>query len=886
MLTSGCGGRPDEGASQGVGQNLTAAPIFDWSVPDRLTLDGINWTSSPYVDKAQCFEGTCLNHTVDEVSPKKYTVNFDACANPGDTSAYRWTVEGDSKITQTADCKGFSYDFQNEGTFRVSLSLLKSSGENVTTTRDVTVQDWLIIGLGDSYGSGEGTPDEPIPESAWERVRKATHEFAQASLDLSNATKVLEIIQQVSGPVGYFGEKIQEANDAISSLARKPYSIPRQLHLAQATRRVFIAGGELVIALVPHSLELGLEIGLDPRDLYRKVMEAKTAAEKAVGLANEVILKDPPWKVIADILDGNGGGARWQDRQCHRSQFSAQAQAALELERSDPKTSVTFIPLACSGASSRHLVGEPYIGQESKDYSPLQPQLEVAQQLAGDREVDAVLLSVGGNDVGFGDIISACVGQEPCDSTGDVERGLGESNLSEALCTAVSIPATGIPAVGELYDRCKSYFQSANSLGQKTAYQIFQEARPSLQEQYKLIANGLNTKFPAINQQAHRVYITEYPDTSQTETGALCSYRADRTDPFLNLPGMSAREWSWAAKFLTADGLNAEIRTATQRLGWTYVGGIFGDYATHGYCSDQSWYARLQESLLRQGNVKGTLHPNRSGQTATASRIFQSLKGDLYAATGQPRLPRVANTPPALLPITGPADQVVPGVPVTLTAHVIDVADRHAGTWVWDDGTTSPAQIQPDTFGSLATGTHSYSAPGVYTVSLVVTDQAGLSVSSSFLFVVVVDPNAGGFRAQGTVLSPAGNFGFDPSLSGQVDVSLQARYEGEKVTPSGWVNFSRGSTLIFTSTFLEWLVVKGNRAEVHGFGSLNGVPEYDFYATGVDRGITGGIDGFRIKIWESWSGRVIYDNAPGQSDDLDVTVAPALLSGNVAIGKL
>src|SRR5262249_5125327 len=56
---------------------------------------------------------------------------------------------------------------------------------------------------------------------------------------------------------------------------------------------------------------------------------------------------------------------RWQNGACHRSLKSGAALAALELERRDPHTSVTFVTLACSGASIAEGLLHDYRGQGS-----------------------------------------------------------------------------------------------------------------------------------------------------------------------------------------------------------------------------------------------------------------------------------------------------------------------------------------------------------------------------------------------------------------------------------------------------------------------------------------------------------------------------------------
>ena len=46
----------------------------------------------------------------------------------------------------------------------------------------------------------------------------------------------------------------------------------------------------------------------------------------------------------------------------------------------------------------------------------------------------------------------------------------------------------------------------------------------------------------------------------------------------------------------------------------------------------------------------------------------------------------------------------------------------------------------------------------------------------------------------------------------------------------------------------------------------------------------GGVDKFRIKIWDSNNGEIVYDNAPG-SDDINASGQMALGSGDIIIHK-
>ena len=52
---------------------------------------------------------------------------------------------------------------------------------------------------------------------------------------------------------------------------------------------------------------------------------------------------------------------------------------------------------------------------------------------------------------------------------------------------------------------------------------------------------------------------------------------------------------------------------------------------------------------------------------------------------------------------------------------------------------------------------------------------------------------------------------------------------------------------------------------------INGAGDYWFMLTATDGQVNGGgeVDKFRIKIWDTATTAVVYDNVPGASDDLD-----------------
>jgi hypothetical protein len=82
-------------------------------------------------------------------------------------------------------------------------------------------------------------------------------------------------------------------------------------------------------------------------------------------------------------------------------------------------------------------------------------------------------------------------------------------------------------------------------------------------------------------------------------------------------------------------------------------------------------------------------------------------------------------------------------------------------------------------------------------------------------------------------------------------------------------------------------VVSGSRAQYKGTGTINGSGGYSFLLTAVDGQVAGGggIDRFRIKIWNTASGSLIYDNSSGASDDIDSATPQMLGGGSISIKK-
>jgi hypothetical protein len=433
------------------------AASFTWSRPDRYR----DTSGDGFRDSA----------TTSEDISAPFTVRLSACGSSGDGSTitqYQWRSAAFTPV-DTAEC-AITVPFAAEGSYSVQLTILTSGG-NATVTHPVTVNDLLVVSLGDSYASGEGNP----------------HSF------------------------GY--------------------------------------------------PEIGLPLPID---------------------------------------------ITWEDRICHRSAYAGPAQAAAWLEEKDPKTSVTFVHLACSGAKieDQELPGDvrgpynnvqpalgglldPYEGQEVTEWlhPPTFPaQVDAAAALTGARPVDAMTVSIGGNDVQFAGIVKDCI----------------------------------VNVIGCHID--------SDAPPNPDGIDILDQYLPLLSARYDRLAQRLQSQFGS-RLVSDDVFMTEYPDPTRCNDGGVCSM----------IPGVITRpEGIWASGTVLPQ-LNGIMADAATNHGWTYVDGISAGFKNgHGYAADDSWLISLPRSIFQQGSKDGAFHPNVAGHTWYRNRILAKIGPQLAPQTTQP----------------------------------------------------------------------------------------------------------------------------------------------------------------------------------------------------------------------------------------------------------
>jgi hypothetical protein len=319
-----------------------------------------------------------------------------------------------------------------------------------------------------------------------------------------------------------------------------------------------------------------------------------------------------PLRIVAvgdSYASGEGApGPAWIDSSCHRSPIAGPQDAAARLN----VFPFSFMSFACSGATTsslqgpgRDLDGKPLPAQFSR--LPVGP-------------IDALTISIGGNDIGFAGIVRTCVSTPP--------------NLvgCEALDASVSTALGGLSA-------------------------------------------ALLRVFEAVPARVSNVFVTEYPDPTTGAGGALCG--TIDSPAFHGLEGISVAEAAWASSRVVARlnaTLKAAVEAANDRLPephpvFHFVTGISFRFFRHGYCtgfgSPAPWtwpnprfIGTPVDSVARQGDVNGAMHPNDRGQEA----IGEVLAAAMSFLVKPLRLQVIPSATPVI------------GVPVQLTVQVSTAA--------------------------------------------------------------------------------------------------------------------------------------------------------------------------------------------------------------------
>jgi PKD repeat protein len=246
----------------------------------------------------------------------------------------------------------------------------------------------------------------------------------------------------------------------------------------------------------------------------------------------------------------------------------------------------------------------------------------------------------------------------------------------------------------------------------------------------------------------------------------------------------------------------------------------------------------------------------------------------------------VNNVAPTVGAIVAPVAPVAVNTAINTNVSFTDpgTLDTHTPVWDWGDGATSAGAVNETNGSGSVSGSHVYAQPGVYTVKVTVTDKDGGAAQSVFQYIVVYDSNGGFVTGGGWINSPAGAYTPAPTLMGKATFGFVAKYQKGANVPTGNTQFQfHAASFDFKSTSYQWLVIAGAKAQYKGSGTINGNGDYGFMLTATDGQAQGGggVDKFRMKIWDKGTGAVIYDNQMGNADDANAT--QALDGGSITI---
>jgi lysophospholipase L1-like esterase len=354
---------------------------------------------------------------------------------------------------------------------------------------------------------------------------------------------------------------------------------------------------------------------------------------------------EPQW------ADASGDAEAAAHAVAHRSTVGWPARTALALEDSSQQSSVTFVDLAVSGARiDRGLL-------QGRTDPPIPAQLDDVEGIVQGRQIDILLLQIGGNDVGFSRVIRALVEADP---------------LLNPVCYEILFDNVWASADDGIWDRdTRVTYDPPFDIGCE-AVDGTRSVIPGF--------DGLVPAFARLDQRIDTlgvaaVYVMEYPDpTGGTTGGAVCDeIVGDVTPPFGFHEVDEQEQAAGVARLL--DPLNRELEAAADRYGWVFIDSVSEGFTSgHGYCADwpnygypdqfekspllfrnrlafpegwyrppqrfgsplllndgpTSWYRTASQSSVLQGPTPryltpGTLHPNELGHAAMARLALTAI---------------------------------------------------------------------------------------------------------------------------------------------------------------------------------------------------------------------------------------------------------------------
>lgn len=291
---------------------------------------------------------------------------------------------------------------------------------------------------------------------------------------------------------------------------------------------------------------------------------------------------------------GFGRGLSIEDaNRCHNSRNNFHAVAARIFQARHPELHVEFISFACSGAKiTEEGILAPYNGVEPNVTRPPMPaQIDQVNEWADDwglTKIDAMLISIGVNDVGFGTVVEKC---------------------------AVSP-----------FSQCNEDRELASDVQRNVA---------SLPMRYSRLFNAIRGRgTPHLDVAPRKVFLTNYPDPTTGKYGQACS--GSDFDPFEALGSLSVEETEWAQ-----NQVFRPLNRAIGQSGFRVVDIDGGEFSRRGVCApaNSRYFNTNADAVRRQGAnwprtegvpvdalwSTGMMHPNIRGHELAGKRLADAV---------------------------------------------------------------------------------------------------------------------------------------------------------------------------------------------------------------------------------------------------------------------
>ncbi len=320
------------------------------------------------------------------------------------------------------------------------------------------------------------------------------------------------------------------------------------------------------------------------------------------------------WQQIGDrkFVSEN---AQWVDQACHRSLYSHQLRAALQLAVEEPHRSVTYAGFACSGAETTFGLFLRYKGNEWVPNPPELSQISaVAEAQCGAkpaatidlpeayhindkipelkgglvlrkcaaenaRKIDLLMLSIGGNDVGFARLVA----------------------------NAVLADQSSLRRLGGWFGQVHGFLEAQKQLD-------------VLDDRYKSLNRAVHNLLHVPWNETDRVILTAYPPLAVLDDGkSVCP---DGQAGMTVLPDFSLSEAKAREGDVAAARLNNIMRDSARVHGWSFVDAHRKAFQGRGLCAGWTESALNSADDLRIPRlINGKWEPfNPSEWHAYASR--------------------------------------------------------------------------------------------------------------------------------------------------------------------------------------------------------------------------------------------------------------------------